>query len=167
MSFGRGVGVHPTTTTTTSDEIDASTPWMAASDGNLDLLQRSLTQLQLPPSVADEHGYTLLHAAASYSQTHIMQWLLLSSVNVNINAVDQEGDTALHYAATVQAATFLLQTGKIDRGVRNAAGKTALEAKQEELEEMIQDEDNDDEDQDFINLLNVVAFLQTTSSLAQ
>jgi ankyrin repeat protein len=157
MSFGLG-RAPPVAVFTTP--IDTSTPWITASDGNLDLLQMSLTQLQLTPDTAvDENGYTLLQAAASYSQVKVMEWLVVAQ-NVTINAVDREGDSALHYAATVSAATFLLNIAKINPNLKNQAGKTALESKQEELNEMMQDEDNDDEDNDFVNLRAVVDYLR-------
>ena len=137
-------------------EIDNSTPWMAASDGNLSLLQTSLTQLALSPNAADENGYTLLHAAASYGQMQVLQWLL-SQPNMNINAVDNEGDSALHYASNEQAATVLIAAG-INRHVQNQQGKTALASKQEELQEMLEDEDFE-EDEDSTNLRGLVAYL--------
>jgi ankyrin repeat protein len=156
MSFGLGRAPPAAALT----PIDASTPWIAASDGNLDLLQMSLTQLQLAPDTAvDENGYTLLQAAASYSQVKLMEWLVVAQ-NVTVYAVDREGDSALHYAATVDAATFLLNVAKINPNLKNQEGKTALESKQEELDEMMQDEDNDEEDHDFVNLRAVVDYLR-------
>lgn len=143
-------------------EIDSSTPWMAAADGNIALLQESLTQLQLPVTAADENGYTLLQAAASYGQIELMQWLLsrLPRPNEDVNAVDQEGDTALHYATTVEACKLLLAAG-IDPGTRNQAGKTAMEAKQEELQDMMDDDDDfDADDTDAVALRTCIEFLQ-------
>ena len=139
--------------------MDSSTPWMAASDGDLALLQASLAKLNLTPATAmDENGYTLLQAAASYGQIPTMQWLVVQQ-QVNVNAVDQEGDSALHYASTVAAAQFLIEIAKIDVHHRNQAGKNALQSKQEELNEMLDDEDNDDQDADFVNLKAVVEYL--------
>ena len=37
-------------------EIDESTPWVAAGDGNLDLLQESISKLGLAPNAADSNG---------------------------------------------------------------------------------------------------------------
>lgn len=158
MSFGLG-----RTPSTEEVPIDASTPWLAASDGNLPLLQSALTQLHVTPATAvDENGYTLLQAAASYGRIPIMEWLVKQQ-HVNVNAVDGEGDSALHYAATVPAAQFLIHVAKIQVHLRNQAGKTALESKREELAEMMQDEDNDDDDDDFVNLKAVVDYLNGNS----
>ena len=116
--------------------VDSSTPWMAASEGNLALLQSSLVSLNMSLTAADENGYTLLHAAASYSQMAVMEYLL--SNNVNVQAQDNEGDTVLHYAGTAHAAKALVEAGKANPCQVNGAGKTALQAKKEELEEMMQ-----------------------------
>jgi len=46
------------------DVVDGGTPWVAASEGNLPLLQTALTRLQLPPTTADAHGYTLFQGTS-------------------------------------------------------------------------------------------------------
>ena len=140
--------------------IDSSTPWMAASEGNLTLLQSSLSKLNLPLSASDENGYTLVHAAASYGKMDILQFLLASG-QINIHATDNDGDTCLHYAGTVDACRFLIDVGKANPQQVNGSGKTALQAKQEELKEMMEDEDIEDDDEDLETLKNVVAYLST------
>jgi ankyrin repeat protein len=150
----------------TNQIIDNSTPWIAASDGNLALLQHALTTLNLPPSEAsDENGYTLLQAASSYSRAAVMQWLV-QTVAVDVNAVDTEGDTALHYADKVEAATFLLQSG-IDVTILNVAGKTALQSKQDDMDEMMADEDIEDDDVDLLNLRALIEYLTSLNEMAQ
>src|SRR5687767_11694591 len=84
-----------------NSDIDSSTPWVAASEGNVALLQSSLAALQLPLSVADENGYTLLQAAASYNQMEVLSFLF-SNGGVNVDAVDNDGDSVLHHAGNVQ-----------------------------------------------------------------
>jgi ankyrin repeat protein len=140
-------------------QIDSSTPWMAASEGNLSLLQSSLSSLNLPFTAADENGYTLLHAAASYNQIEILHFLLNNQVN--INAADNDGDSALHYAGNAQAAQILVQVGKANPAQVNNQGKTALQAKQEELNEMMKDEDVEDDDEDVETLQGVVEYLSS------
>ena len=140
-------------------QLDSSTPYMAASEGNLALLQHALTSLNLPLSAADENGYTLLHAAASYNQVEIMQYLLTNRVNVQ--ATDNDGDAALHYAGSAQVAQILVQVGKANPGQRNNQGKSALQAKQEELNEMMQDEDVEDDDEDLETLKGIVQYLSS------
>jgi hypothetical protein len=136
-SFGLG-GSAPAN----QEPIEPSTPWVAAADGKLELLQSSLCVLNLPPCAKDENGYTLLQAAASYGKLQVLQWLL--SQNVDVNAVDNEGDTAIHYAGCLDAVKMLVEVGKASTMLKNRQGKTALHCKQEELNELMQDEDEDD-----------------------
>eukprot|EP00934_Nitzschia_sp_Nitz4_P006441 Nitzschia sp. Nitz4//scaffold358_size24170//15184//15660//NITZ4_008430-RA/size24170-processed-gene-0.34-mRNA-1//-1//CDS//3329548999//6431//frame0 len=139
--------------------VEPTTPWMAASEGNLPLVQSSLAALNLTVNAADEAGYTLLHAAASYGKTNVLQFLLSS--NVNVRQADNDGDTALHYADSVEAARWLVEQAKADPNQRNNSGKTALEAKKADLEEMMADEDLEDDDDDFLALKAVVGYLST------
>jgi ankyrin repeat protein len=161
MNFGMGQQ-QPASSTNNESSIDSSTPWMAASEGNLPLLQESLTKLQLPITAADENGYTLLQAASSYGQIQLIQWLLSNMPQplTDLNAVDQEGDSALHYASTDEACRVLV-TANIDTTIKNISGKTALEAKQEELQELMDDEDFDDEDLDAAALRACIQYLSS------
>jgi hypothetical protein len=162
QSSSAGRAVH-------QQSVDASTPWVAAADGNLPLLQHALQQLNLPVTATDENGYTLLQAAASYSQIPIVTWILEQAPNspeqrnVLINAVDHDGDSALHYASTAHVAMFLLEQAGIDPGLVNASGCTALQAKTTELEELLQDEDTEDDDVDVVHLKEMIAYLQSVS----
>ena len=56
--------------------IDSSTPWVAASDGDLELLKKSLSYLNLNVGATDHNGYSLVHAAASYNQIEVLKWLM-------------------------------------------------------------------------------------------
>lgn len=181
MSFG--LGSAAAAAPTNQQDIDGGTPWVAASDGNLNLLQASLAQLQLPVTAADENGYTLLQAAASYGQISVLRWLLSSPAPANqqpqaaaagsvvvssmVNAVDGDGDTALHYASTVDAAKLLCEEARIDPTIRNNAGKTALQAKQEELQELMEDEDYEETDEDAVKLRSVITYLSSSESAMQ
>jgi ankyrin repeat protein len=130
---------------------------MAASEGSLVLLQESLKSLNLPVSCADESGYTLLHAAAAYHQLSVMDWLLLQQERININAVDNDGDTALHYTERADVARKLIEAGA-NPTIANNSDKTALQVKQEELDELIQEDEDDDSD-DVMNLRELIAYL--------
>ncbi len=164
--------------------IDPSTPWTAIAEGNLSLLQLSLQQLQYPIYVADEiQGYTLLQAAASYSHMPILQyiWSEIQQQNNNANneaassaattngppggyqnAVDHDGDTALHYAGTVEAMEFLMDTCHINVHITNHNQLTALDAKRTEMHEIEQDADDFDEDDiDYVQLKEMVQYLET------
>ena len=156
---GFGLGSTPSMVMSSAVNVDASTPFVAAADGNLALLQQALKQLNGSVHQVDENGYTLLHAGASYSQLAVMQWLL--GQKVNLAAVDAEGDSALHYASTVQACRLLVEAG-INPQLRNMKGRTALETKQEELrQEQEEEDDYDEDDPDIVALKEVIQFLST------
>jgi ankyrin repeat protein len=181
MSFGLNqFGGHSSNYDTPGGSVDPSTPWAAIAEGNLPLLQQSLRQLQYPIHVADEiQGYTLLQAAASYNHMHILQyvWSELqqcneSSVNGDQasitttrptggyqNAVDLDGDTALHYAGSVEVMKFLTDICHIDINITNHNQMTALDAKRNEMQEIEQDIDDFDEDDiDYVHLKDMVQF---------
>mmetsp|Transcript_13584 Transcript_13584/g.25507 ORF Transcript_13584/g.25507 Transcript_13584/m.25507 type:complete len:157 (+) Transcript_13584:56-526(+) len=143
-------------------EIDASTPFVAASDGNLDLLKRSLAHLSIPATISDSNGLTLLHSAASYNQNDIMEWLLLEQ-NVNVNAKDNDGDTPLHHCDQVNAARMLIDHGKADYRIKNNEGQTPLDLKREELQELKDslEEDIGDVDDDLNALDELVRYLSS------
>ena len=162
QSSGADIAAH-------QQPVDSSTPWVAAADGNLPLLQHALRQLNLPITATDENGYTLLQAAASYSQIPIVIWILeqaqLSTEQRNalVNAVDNDGDSALHYASTASVAQFLVERVGIDTQLVNTSGCTALQSKSVELAELLQDEDTEDDDVDVIHLKETIAYLESVS----
>ena len=166
-----GLGRTPTAASA-QEEIEPSTPWIAAADGKLPLLQSALSTLNLPLSAADENGYTLLHASSSYGQIPVMQWILSElqqqgNANANavgyINAADNEGDTAIHYAGSLDALRLLVEVGKASPFLRNKEGKTALEAKQEELKELVEDDEEDSDSEDVETLRQQVQYLSNLS----
>lgn len=161
VSFGLQNPSTAAAAAATEEPVEPGTPWIAAADGKLALLQASLEQLQLPLSVADENGYTLLQAAASYGQLPVLQWILSQTTCTAslVNAVDQEGDSALHYAGTVEAAKVLVQVGNINVALANGQGKTALQAKLEELQQLMDDEDEDSDSEDTENLKKQIEYL--------
>lgn len=141
-------------------EIDESTPFIAASDGDLNLLELSLKTLNVSPTLTDDNGLTPLHNAASYNQHEIIRWLL--NQNVNVNAQDSDGDTPLHHCDHLNAAQILIEEGKADNKLKNNDGKTPLELKEDELKEMTEmDEDDDDDDAE--NLKQLVQYLKALS----
>jgi len=142
-----------------TEAFDSSTPWIAASEGNLARLQSSLQALHLPITAADENGYTLLHAAASYKQLAIIQFLF--SQQVNVHAMDNEGDGCLHYAGNAATARLLVEQGRANPQHRNAQSLTALEVKRDELQELIKEAEEDDVSQeDMEDLKGIVDYLK-------
>lgn len=154
-TFGLG---RSTATASAQEEIEPCTPWIAAADGKLDLLQASLSKLNIPVTAADENGYTLLQAAASYGQIPVMQWILAQNA-VDVNAVDNEGDTACHYAGSLDTLKMLIEVGKSSPFVKNREGKTPLEAKQEELKQLKEDDEEDSDSEDVVTLQQQVQYL--------
>mmetsp|Transcript_27346 Transcript_27346/g.40372 ORF Transcript_27346/g.40372 Transcript_27346/m.40372 type:complete len:159 (-) Transcript_27346:185-661(-) len=152
-TFGLGATIAPSEAS--SKNIEGSTPWVATSDGNLELLKESIKTLNMAPSAPDENGYTLLHAAAAYNQTVILEWL--STQSVNANAQDNDGDTPLHHVEHVEAAKFLVERMNADPKLCNGNNKTALQEKLTEMEEQMDDEDSDEED----NITDLIAYLKT------
>ena len=160
-STANSTGVHDD-----KDPVDIATIFSAVSEGNLALLQSSMTLLNFPIATADQNGYTLLHAASSYNQLGILQFILnnLDTNNINcttyINAGDTDGDTALHYAGSADAANFLVQHFRINTTIVNSLGKTALQTKEAELDEMKNDEDIEDDDEEIEVTKKLISYLQ-------
>lgn len=143
-----------------STQIDDSTPWVAAGDGNLPLLQSSIAQLGLPPNASDSNGFTFLHAACGYGRLEVIRWLIglnTDAVVIDINAKDGDGDTPLHHCDDVDSAKILIEVGADDT-ITNNDGKTALQVKEEEVEEG--DEEDDSEDEDRTQLKGLVEYLK-------
>ena len=138
--------------------IEKCTPWVAASDGNLELVQKALTVLNLTPSTPDENGYTLVHAAAAYNQRHVLEWLM-TQTDVNVNAQDDDGDTPLHHVDNVDAAKFLIESMQAIPTIVNSENKTAFQVRQEELQEQMDDEEEDEDD----DLKALVEYLKTVT----
>ena len=90
---------------------------------------RLLPLLRTKPELAsaqDAHGYSLLHAAASYN--HIQLLLsLIDEFKVDVNLKDEDGETCLFVAETVEVAKCLVEDLHVDLAVRNEEGITALE----------------------------------------
>lgn len=97
-----------------------------------------LTQLREHPTLAsqqDSHGYSLLHAATSYGHVSLAQ-SLVKDFGVDANIVDEDGETALFNAETVEMAKELLILG-VSMDVKNGEGQTAAEKLDDEDEQPI------------------------------
>lgn len=110
---------------------------MASSDLNPFLLAattpdpdpRLLSLLRSKPDLAsnqDNHGYSLLHAAASYGHVSLLR-SLVKDFNVDINLIDEDGETCLFVAESVDVAQCLVEELGIDTEVRNEDGLMAVE----------------------------------------
>jgi hypothetical protein len=94
-----------------------------------------LAQLANQPDLAsaqDSHGYSLLHAAASYGQTDLFR-ALVQTYHASPNIVDEDNETPLFAAETAEVAQCLLDLG-VDVTHKNAEGLTAEEKIEGEAE---------------------------------
>lgn len=95
---------------------------------------RLLPLLHENPSLAsaqDEHGYSLMHAAASYNHLDVLR-ALVNELHVNVDMKDEDGETALFVAETMDCAKVLVEELHADITVRGDAGKTARERIEED-----------------------------------
>jgi hypothetical protein len=108
----------------------ASNPFLLAADNDA----RLLPLLRSDPSLAssqDEHGYSIMHAAASYNHLDLLR-TLVDEFRVNVDLKDEDGETALFVTETVDCAKLLVEELHSDIATRNHEGKTAREKLVEE-----------------------------------
>lgn len=99
-------------------------PYLLAADNSPDLLPLLRSDPALA-SAQDEHGYSLIHAAASYNHLDLLR-TLVQEFKVDVNLKDEDGETALFVVETVDAAKCLVELGA-DVKIRGAEGLTAGE----------------------------------------
>lgn len=95
---------------------------------------RLLPLLRENPALAsgqDEHGYSLIHAAASYNHLDLLR-ALVNELHVNVDLKDEDGETALFVAETMDCAKVLVEELHADIKVRGDEGKTAREKIEED-----------------------------------
>ncbi|KAL4879477.1 hypothetical protein BJY04DRAFT_193513 [Aspergillus karnatakaensis] len=88
-----------------------------------------LTLLRSDPSIAskqDEHGYSLLHAAASYGHIDLLR-ALVRDFNTDVNLLDEDGETCLFVTERLDIAKCLVEELGLDYNKRNEEGLTAQE----------------------------------------
>lgn len=100
-------------------------PFLLAADNSPELLPL-LRRCQRLASAQDDHGYSLLHAAASYNHLDLLRSLLIE-FNVPVDLTDEDGETALFVCETVDCARILVEECHTDTTVRGEDGKTARE----------------------------------------
>jgi hypothetical protein len=88
-----------------------------------------LPLLRSNPALAssqDEHGYSLLHAASSYNHLDLLR-ALVQEFHVDVNLLDEDGETCLFVAESVEVARCLVEELGVDKTIRNQDGLTAEE----------------------------------------
>ncbi|EPQ64251.1 Bgt-3996 [Blumeria graminis f. sp. tritici] len=86
-----------------------------------------ITNLRKAPSLAsiqDEHGYSLLHAAASYHHSDLLR-RLVTEFGVDVNLRDEDGETALFVVETLECSKILFEELHADLSITNREGQTA------------------------------------------
>lgn len=97
---------------------------------------RLLPLLRSTPALAsaqDAHGYSLLHAAASYNHIDLLR-SLVNEFNVDVNLTDEDGDTCLFVAERVDVAKCLVEELHIDINIRNDENLIAADKIESEQE---------------------------------
>ncbi|KAB5535182.1 hypothetical protein GE09DRAFT_353994 [Coniochaeta sp. 2T2.1] len=110
----------------------APNPYLLAADNPAALVDL----LRQDPSIAssqDEHGYSLIHAAASYNHLDLLR-TLVREYNVPVDLRDEDGETALFVVESVNAAKVLIDELDLDPKIKNDEGQTAPEKIREEDE---------------------------------
>jgi hypothetical protein len=105
-------------------------PFLLAADNPTQLLTLLQSDPQLA-SVQDEHGYSLLHAAASYNHLDLLR-ALVKDFHVNVDLKDEDGETALFVAESVDCAKILVEELHASITIRGDEGKSAREKIAEE-----------------------------------
>ena len=84
-------------------------------------------------SVQDGHGYSLLHAAASYGHLDLLR-TLVNEFHVDINLLDEDHETCLFVVEDQKIARCLVEELGINVAIQNHEGFTAAEKIHEEQE---------------------------------
>lgn len=105
-------------------------PFLLAADNPSVLLPLLRDKPELA-ATQDAHGYSLLHAAASYNHLSLLR-ALVNEFNVDVNMRDEDGDSCLYVAETVEIARCLVEELKIDTSKTNDEGVRAVEAIEED-----------------------------------
>ncbi|KFA63932.1 hypothetical protein S40285_03780 [Stachybotrys chlorohalonatus IBT 40285] len=98
-------------------------PFLLAADDSPALLPL----LREKPSLAsaqDDHGYSLIHAAASYNHLNLLR-ALVHEFGVDVNLKDEDDETGLFVVETLEAAKVLVEELGVDIHHKGSEGLTA------------------------------------------
>ncbi|KAH7039608.1 uncharacterized protein B0I36DRAFT_357016 [Microdochium trichocladiopsis] len=107
-------------------------PFLLAADNPAALLPL-LRENPALASAQDDHGYSLVHAAASYNHLDLLR-ALIRQFNVDVDLRDEDQETALFVVETVEAAKLLVEELAADLTATGTEGRTAREKIAEEGE---------------------------------
>lgn len=103
----------------------APNQYIMAADNRPDLLPLLRAQPELARQ-QDDHGYSLIHAAASYNHLDLLR-TLVRELHVPVDLRDEDAETALFVVETVEAARCLVEELGLDPDIRGDEGMTAAE----------------------------------------
>ncbi|KAI1415468.1 ankyrin repeat-containing protein [Hypoxylon sp. FL1857] len=108
----------------------SANPFILAADNSPALLPL-LRENPTLASEQDSHGYSLVHAAASYNHLDLLR-TLIREFNVDVNLRDEDDETALFVVETVDAARLLVEELGADITIKGSDGYTARQKIAEE-----------------------------------
>ncbi|KAI0834386.1 ankyrin repeat-containing protein [Hypoxylon sp. FL0890] len=108
----------------------STNPFILAADNSPALLPL-LRENPTLASEQDSHGYSLVHAAASYNNLDLLR-TLIREFNVDVNLRDEDDETALFVVETVDAARLLVEELGADITIKGSDGYTARQKIAEE-----------------------------------
>jgi len=100
-------------------------PYLLACDNPTALLDLLRSNPEIA-SCQDEHGYSLLHAAASYGHADLLR-ALVKEFNVDVNLTDEDGETCLFVTENPKIARCLVEELGINISKTNDEGQRADE----------------------------------------
>lgn len=101
-------------------------PFLLAADNSPELLPL----LRANPTLAssqDDHGYSLIHAAVSYNHLDLLR-TLVNEFKVDVNIRDEDNETALFVAETLEVARALIEELGADPKITGDEGRTAAQS---------------------------------------
>ncbi|KIJ52647.1 hypothetical protein M422DRAFT_26216 [Sphaerobolus stellatus SS14] len=104
--------------------------WVAAGEGDLDRVRELVENESFSPNTPDDYTYTPMHAAASYGQIDVLEYLVSKGGDVNIK--DEDNETPLFTVESVEVARWLVEHGA-DIHCCNAEGSFAAQHLAEEF----------------------------------
>ncbi|KAI0160863.1 ankyrin repeat-containing protein [Hypoxylon sp. FL1284] len=108
----------------------SANPFLLAADNSPALLPL-LRENPALASEQDAHGYSLVHAAASYNHLDLLR-ALVQEFRVDVNLRDEDEETALFVVETVDAARLLVEELGADMAIKGSEGYTARQKIAEE-----------------------------------
>jgi ankyrin repeat protein len=116
------------------DESEDDNIWVASTNGNVERVNFLIKEGGVPINAQDETGFSPIHAAASYGQLDLLQYLVENGADVHLR--DGDGDTPLLVCEDPIVIEALEKAGA-DINARNQVG----EGIKEKVINLLEDQD--------------------------